>query len=441
MNWPKKVMPAVVPLGFAIAAPSNIPCASSASCSFVCWLSGGRASVYSEVSPTGNIRPKLDGSCGSCARRRAQASIAHIAGESTGATGSSEANGFRPTDDRTFDTTSVATFGGADGSLIAFATVCVSGASATAEAMPATDSTAVSVAVSDSAVDAGVETALSITVDCWFAEVELADPVPFVTALPAEFGAVCDSPRGVSGVAASCATSDVTDSAEGAGAAGCSVGDAAVGCWVGNVAAGGSAGAAVAMAEGTPVSVGVAPADAVVSLLDGEELVCAPPELCTTPERGSSIEASLGAEVELAWPSRELCTIPAGGSPVDASLGAEVELAWASTELCTVPDVEPDGEPAADADEFADEVGPVDDALAADSDDELDVDDDEPDDELEELVSVGSANATPGVAATAPPAPSATANTPARTMYCVFTGIALRGQPARAPAERLPGPA
>ena len=62
----------------------------------------------------------------------------------------------------------------------AFATACVSGASATAEAMLATDSTAASVAVSDSAVNAGVEAALSITVDCWFADVELADPERFV---------------------------------------------------------------------------------------------------------------------------------------------------------------------------------------------------------------------------------------------------------------------
>ena len=116
------------------------------------------------------------------------------------------------------------------------------------------------------------------------------------------------------------------------------------GCWVGNVAAGGSAGAAVATAAGTSVWVGVAPADAVVSLLDGVELVCAPPELCTIPERGSAVEASLGEEVE---------------------------LAWASTELCTIPDVEPDEEPAAEADEFVDDVGPVDDGLAADSDDEL----------------------------------------------------------------------
>ena len=223
--------------------------------------------------------------------------------------------------------------------------------------------------------------AWTTTVDCGFADVELADPERFVGSLPAEFGAVCDSPcgasvlgaaavaTGVSGVAASRATGDGTGSAEGAGAAGCSVGDAAVGCWVGNAAAGGSAGAAVATAAGTPVWVGVAPADAVVSLLDGVELVCAPPELCTIPERGSAVEASLGEEVE---------------------------LAWASTELCTIPDVEPDEEPAAEADESVDDVGSVDDVLAADSDDELEVDDDEPDDELEELVSVGSANATAG---------------------------------------------
>ena len=224
---------------------------------------------------------------------------------------------------------------------------------------------------------------------------------------------------GVSGVAASRATSDGTGSAEGATAAGFSSGDAAVGFSSGDAAAGGSSDDAAATAAGTPVWVGVAPADAVVSLLDGVELVCAPPELCTTPERGSAVEASLGEEVE---------------------------LAWASTELCTTPDVEPDEEPAAEADEFVDDVGSVADVLAADSDDELEADDDEPDDEesddeLEELVSVGSANATAGVFATAAPTPSANANTPARTMYCAFTGIALRGQPARAPAERPPEPA
>jgi len=67
----------------------------------------------------------------------------------------------------------------------------------------------------------------------------------------------------------------------------CSAGDAAVGCSVGACAAGDAA----ASAEDVPVGVGVASADAVVSLLDGVEPVCAPPELCTTPERGSAVEA------------------------------------------------------------------------------------------------------------------------------------------------------
>ena len=79
---------------------------------------------------------------------------------------------------------------------------------------------------------------------------------------------------------------------------------------------------------------GVAPADTGLSLLDGLELVGAPPELCTTPERGSDVEASFGEEVEPAWPT---------------------------TERCTIPDVEPDEELAADADESVDDVGPFDD--------------------------------------------------------------------------------
>jgi hypothetical protein len=157
--------------------------------------------------------------------------------------------------------------------------------------MLATDSTAASVAVRDSAVDAGVAAALATTVDCWLADVELADLERFAGALPAEFGAVCDSPCGAAGVAPSCASSDTTGSAEGAGAASCSVGDAAIGCSASDAAIGCSFGDAAATAEGTPVWVGIASADAVVSLLDGIEPVCAPPELCTTPERGSAVEA------------------------------------------------------------------------------------------------------------------------------------------------------
>jgi hypothetical protein len=257
--------------------------------------------------------------------------------------------------------------------------------------MLAADATTASVAVRGSAVDAEVAAALTTTVGCWFADVALADPQRVVDALLAEFGAVCDSPCGASAVAPSSATSDCTGSSAGGGAAGCSVGVAA---------AGGSSGDAVASAEDSLVWVGVASVDAVVSLLDVVEPVCVPPELCTTPGRESAVEARRG-EV--------------------------VELVWVSTELSTFSDVELDEEPAAEVDEVVEEVGSVDDVLAADSDDELDVDDDEPDAELDELVSVGSAIATAGVFATAAPMPSANARTPARTMCCASTGTALWG--------------
>jgi hypothetical protein len=99
-----------------------------------------------------------------------------------------------------------------------------------------------------------------------------------------------------------------------------------------------------------------------------------------------------------------------------------------SPELGAFSDTEPGEEPVDEADEVVEEVGSVDGVLAADSAEELDVvDDDEPRDELEELASVGSANAIPGVVATAPPTPSANARTPARTMCCTSIGTALRG--------------
>jgi len=161
--------------------------------------------------------------------------------------------------------------------------------------------------------------ASTTTVDCRFADVELVDPERFIGTLPAKFGALCDSPCGASVLGAAAVATGVSGVAAfflGAGRAGCSLSDAAAGCLGGDAAAGGLAGAAGATAAGTPVWVGVAPADAVVSLLDGVELVCAPPDLCTTP----------------------------------------------------------DEEPAAEADEFVDDLGSVDDVLAADSDDEPEAD-------------------------------------------------------------------
>jgi hypothetical protein len=216
--------------------------------------------------------------------------------------------------------------------------------------------------------------------------VELADRERFDWSLPAESGAVPGWPCPASivgtaaiatGVAVSCTTGDGTRSAEGAGAG-----------WLG---------AAVATAEDTSVWSTVAEAADAVSLLEVVELVSAPPELCTTPDRGSGVEA-----------------------PLDE----EVELAWAPTELSALSGAEPDEESAAEADVFVDDAGSVVDVLAADSADELVSDGDESDDELEELESVGSAYATPGVFATAAPAPTATTHTPTRTMYCAFPAIA-----------------
>jgi hypothetical protein len=127
------------------------------------------------------------------------------------------------------------------------------------------------------------------------------------------------------------------------------------------------------MAAGAPVWAG----------FDGDELVCAPPELCTIPVRGSGVEVSRYGEVE---------------------------LAWASTELSAIADVISEEEPVAEADESVEDVGPV---------------DDESEGEAEELESVGSASATPGVFATAVPMPSATANMPTRPICCAFIDIAI----------------
>jgi len=132
----------------------------------------------------------------------------------------------------------------------------------------------------------------------------------------------------------------------------------------------------------------------------------------------------------------ELCTTPERGSAVEVRRGDDGDLVRLSPELGAFSDIEPGGEPVDEADEVVEEVGSVDAVPAADSAEESDVvDDDEPRDGLEELASVGSANAIPGVVATAPPTPSANARTPARTMCCTSIGTALRGW---APAQRSP---
>ena len=266
--------------------------------------------------------------------------------------------------------------------------------------MLGTDSTA-SVAVRDSAVDGEVAAPLTTAVDCTSAGVGLTNPGRLVAAPPAESLAVSESPCGGSGVAGSCATGGDTDSAEGAGAAPSSLDGAAAARSSVEAVAGGSADESAATADVTLVSVGVASADASVSLLDGVE-VCAPLEPCPTPDRESAVAACRGNGAEFVWESAEL---------------------WASS------GVEPDDESDVEADDPFAEVDSVDD-VRADSDDELDVDD-----ELGELVSVGSADATAGVFVTTAPTPSANARTPARTRYCASIGMALNGYPTHRSPE------
>jgi hypothetical protein len=291
-----------------------------------------------------------------------------------------EANGLRLTVAKTFETTSVTALSGAGGSLNASATACGGEAVSTVEAKLATDSTAASSTVCGSAVDALDAAALTTTDDCWSADVEIAKPARLVSALPAEFGGVLESPRAESGVVSCSATTDDNGSTEGVGSSG-------------DAATAGSSDGSVATEEVTLGWVGVASADELVSPLDGVEGF-APPGLWTTPERAPAVEARRGEEVELFCESTELGVFSAVG---------------------------PDDESAAEAEE----VGSVDDGPAADSDDELGVDD-ESDGELGEFVSSGAANATAGVFATTTPTPSANARTPARTMWCASTGMALK---------------
>jgi hypothetical protein len=67
--------------------------------------------------------------------------------------------------------------------------------------------------------------------------------------------------------------------------------------------------------------------DAALSPADAAEPEWAPTELCTTPERGSTLDpAVIPVDVELVSAPPELCTIPDRGSVVvDVDPAADVE--------------------------------------------------------------------------------------------------------------------
>ena len=245
-----------------------------------------------------------------------------------------------------------------------------------------------------SAEDSGAAAAHPRALGCRFAGVELSNPAAFAGSVPVEFGAVPESPclasdlgagaaPEASGAAAGSATTGVTSSVAGAGAAGCSLATpvaAATGtsAWVGSVVLVGL----VEMVAADDGGALVAAADAVVSLLDGVELVCAPPQVCAIPERGSSLEVAVVDDET----TEELMESLVGEEPVDGD------------------GVDPGDDvldPVSDEERFADEDGDF---------------EEESDDGLAEPAS-GSASATPGVVASAAPTPSATTNAPTRPMY------------------------
>ena len=247
-----------------------------------------------------------------------------------------------------------------------------------------------SCAVGGCAGGEGIASARTTTVDRRVAVG--GDPDGFCGPLPAELCPGCAAPRGALGVgvaaaatgvpaAAPCpATGEGSGSTEGVASAACAAA-AEAGRTLGADAAG----------------VLVAPADAVGSPLADVELVCAPPELCTTPDRGSAVD----------------------GSPSDGE-----EPDWPSTEPCPTPDVTSTDEPGAAADEPDDGVEPVDDISDAESEDDPVADDDEEESD-EEPESDGSATANPGVFATAAPMPSATANALTRPRYFALISMGL----------------
>ena len=263
----------------------------------------------------------------------------------------------------------------------------------------------------------GVASARTTTVARRVAAGAPGDPDGFCGPLPAELCAGCAAPWGALGVGVSAAATGVPAAApcpatgegsgftEGVAAAPCPAtgegsgsteGVASAACPA--AAAGGTLGDAVpAEPVGADAAgVVVAPADAVGPPLADVELVCAPSELCATPDRGSAVD----------------------GSPTD-----EVAPDWPSTEPCPTPDAASTDEPGAAADEPADGVEPVDDISDAESEDDPVADDDEESDEEPE--SDGSATANPGVFAAAAPMPSATATALTRPRYFALISMGL----------------
>jgi hypothetical protein len=166
-------------------------------------------------------------------------------------------------------------------------------------------------------------------------------------------------------------------------------------------------------------------------------LDCAPPLLCTSPLRGSSVTVDpidvdpvmlvelVGAGAEVDTPTEKALD---GGPSAPAAAGGE-EPPSAAEDVVPVDGVVPVDVVPVDEVAPVDEVRPVDGVPPVDVvrvDEVAPVDDESVAGEPE---SVGSAHATPGVVATAIPTPNAAANPPTRPMYLArpMNSLANRG--------------
>ena len=132
-------------------------------------------------------------------------------------------------------------------------------------------------------------------------------------------------------------------------------------------------------------------------------LACAPPLMCASPLRGSSVAVDPieGVPVTLVALGVDELALD---SPTDAPLDGE-----ASDSTTSVDEAAPvDAEPALDEELLVEDLAPVVDVLSAAGVVPIDAS------VVPEPESVGSAPATPGEFATATPMPSATANAPTR---------------------------
>jgi hypothetical protein len=330
-------------------------------------------------------------------RLRTNATTAHPTGESTGARGWSVANGPSPNDANTPCIRSRVIDGAVDSGPAA-EMVCLATRSICGGEIVAIACFSACIRVTGAMLESETAAAGALTTLCALTRIEAAGgdaSLLLVGVFPAATGELLmdedDGFRAAGGDASlllvgvfPAATGELLmDEDDGFRAAGGTLVSVEVGC---------ASGCAVPVAGATAVT-----SSAAVIALN-----CAPPLLCASPLRGSSVAVD----------------------PIEVVPVMLVALFVDEVELDPPTEVALDGgasDSAGLVDGDVDPVGgivEVDDVLSVEG--VLPVDDVEEESVVDEPGSVGSAHATPGVAATATPTPKATANAPTRPIYAAY---------------------